>query len=97
MDDVAVREPVRAGYDGLARPDGAERHSFFGEPRSGVTLAAEPARFTGGTASLPRRIEQANLVLQLPALPAAPSPPSSWAAAFWEPLARQVPSSSPTC
>lgn len=43
----------------------AER--WFGAPASGVAAELEPARFTGGAASLARRIEQANLVLELPA------------------------------
>lgn len=43
----------------------AER--WFGAPASGLASDPEPARFTGGAASLSRRIEQANLVLELPA------------------------------
>lgn len=43
----------------------AER--WFDQPVSGVAAELEPARFTGGAASLARRIEQANLVLELPA------------------------------
>ena len=53
----------------------AER--WFGEPGSGVTDQPLAARFVGGHAKLARRIEQANLVFQLPGLaaddPAAPA------------------------
>jgi predicted Zn-dependent peptidase len=43
----------------------AER--FFGDARPTPAEAPAPAAFTGGSASLSRRIEQANLVFQLPA------------------------------
>lgn len=46
----------------------AER--FFGEPASGQDAALEPAVFTGGAAAQKRRIEQANLVFELPGLAA---------------------------
>lgn len=46
----------------------AER--FFGEPTSGVDAVLEPAVFTGGAAAQKRRIEQANLVFELPGLAA---------------------------
>src|ERR687889_1470477 len=45
VDDVAIREPVRAGYDGLAGLYGAERPGFLGEirPRSAVDGSRDPA------------------------------------------------------
>ncbi len=46
----------------------AER--FFGEPASGLDAALEPAVFTGGAVAQKRRIEQANLVFELPGLAA---------------------------
>jgi predicted Zn-dependent peptidase len=46
----------------------AER--WFGDPATASVGAPDPARFVGGTARLSRRIEQANLVFQLPALAA---------------------------
>lgn len=41
---------------------------WFGEPPSGEADRPEPARFVGGQAGDARRIEQANLVFQLPGL-----------------------------
>src|SRR3712207_1809773 len=45
VDDVTVREPVRAGYHGLAGLYGAERPGFLGEigPRSAVDGSRNPA------------------------------------------------------
>ncbi|CAL1690671.1 putative zinc protease [Brevundimonas subvibrioides] len=45
----------------------AER--WFGDAVAMPADAPEPARFTGGVATLGRKIEQANLVFQLPAIP----------------------------
>lgn len=44
---------------------------WFGEAAAMPADAPEPATFTGGAATLSRKIEQANLVFQLPALSAA--------------------------
>ena len=60
--------PVRAAA-GAGDPDQlvALAEAAFGDAASQPTVRPEPARFRGGAATLSRRIEQANLVFQLPA------------------------------